>query len=177
MMRTTIRTPPPLGDFTPLSVHQEQTPESFYDGKPILYYHTTGAKAWIPKSQLGKLPFFPADLSSDPTEPEGTALNGTVEENVEQKVDLFVTSQYAFPFLTYPPTVAFQLTTTSRLEHSQSSAPPPSPASRSRTPRLVSTRSRPSAPATRPTNPSTSRSNSPTARQEATTSSTPSSSS
>ncbi|KAK3326612.1 regulator of volume decrease after cellular swelling-domain-containing protein [Apodospora peruviana] len=94
MMPTRIRSPPPLGDFTPLAEHQSKTPESFFDGKPILYYHAAGAKAWIPKSQRGSgLPFFPADLASDPTGPEGSALNGTADENVEQKVDLFVNSQ------------------------------------------------------------------------------------
>lgn len=94
MLLTTIRTAPALSDFTPLQEHQEQTPSSFFDGKPVLHYFTAGAKAWIPKSQLGKLVFFPEGLSSDPAGPEGTALNGTVEENVEQKVDVYVSSQY-----------------------------------------------------------------------------------
>ncbi|KAK3328285.1 regulator of volume decrease after cellular swelling-domain-containing protein [Cercophora scortea] len=93
MMPTRIRSQPSLGEFTPLAEHQEQTPQSFYGGKPVLHYHTTGAKAWIPASQRGKLPFFPADLESSPTAPEGSALNGTAEENVEQKVDLYVNSQ------------------------------------------------------------------------------------
>lgn len=95
MSLQTVRSPFSLNDYTPLSEHQEQTPSSFYDGKPVLHYRATGAKAWIPKSQLGKLPFFPADLSSEPTAPESSALNGQTEESVEQKVDLFVNSQYA----------------------------------------------------------------------------------
>lgn len=90
----TVRSPFSLSDYTPLSEHQEQTPDSFYDGKPVLYYHATGAKAWIPKSQLGRLPFFPADHSGEPTPPESSALSGQSEENVEQKVDLFVNSRY-----------------------------------------------------------------------------------
>jgi chloride channel, nucleotide-sensitive, 1A len=94
MMPTTVRSPPSLDDYTPLSEHQEQTPASFYGGKPVLHYHAAGAKAWIPKSQRGRLPFFPADLSTEPTAPEGGALNGSAEENVEQKVDIFVNSQY-----------------------------------------------------------------------------------
>ncbi|GAB1314447.1 Regulator of volume decrease after cellular swelling-domain-containing protein [Madurella fahalii] len=93
MSPATVRSPFALSDYTPLAEHQEQTPESFYDGKPVLYYHATGAKAWVPKSQRGKLPFFPADLSSAPTAPENGALNGLTEEHVEQKVDLFVNSQ------------------------------------------------------------------------------------
>ncbi|KAK4191250.1 regulator of volume decrease after cellular swelling-domain-containing protein [Podospora australis] len=93
MSLTTIRSPPPLSDFTPLAEHQEKTPESFYDEKPILYYHGAGAKAWISKSQRGKLPFFPADLESAPSAPESSALSDATEELVEQKVDLFVNSQ------------------------------------------------------------------------------------
>jgi hypothetical protein len=97
MSLQTVRSPFALSDYIPLTEHQEQTPDSFYDGKPVLYYHATGAKAWIPKSQRGKLPFFPADLSPEPTAPENSALSGQSEENVEQKVDLFVNSTYALP--------------------------------------------------------------------------------
>ncbi|KAK0635830.1 regulator of volume decrease after cellular swelling-domain-containing protein [Bombardia bombarda] len=93
MEPTTIRSPPSLGDFTSLAEHLTQTPSTFYGGKPVLHYHATGAKAWIPKSQLGSLPFFPADLESEVTAPEGAALNGTSEESVEQKVDIYVSSQ------------------------------------------------------------------------------------
>ncbi|SPQ21513.1 51df190b-7808-476b-a99f-dffb60a7d76f [Thermothielavioides terrestris] len=90
----TVRSPFALSDYILLSEHEEQTPESFYDGKPVLYYHATGAKAWIPKSQRGKLPFFPADLSSAPTAPENSALSGQSEDCVEQQVDLFVHSRH-----------------------------------------------------------------------------------
>jgi nucleotide-sensitive chloride channel 1A len=93
MLPATIRSPPSLENYTPLSEHQSQTPETFYGGKPVLYYHATGAKAWIPTSQRGSLPFFPADLGSDPSGPEGGVLNGTPEELVEQIVDLFVNSE------------------------------------------------------------------------------------
>ncbi|KAK1783533.1 regulator of volume decrease after cellular swelling-domain-containing protein [Copromyces sp. CBS 386.78] len=93
MAPTTIRTPPALADFKPLEDHLQQTPETFFGGKPVLYYHATGAKAWIAKSQRGRLPFFPADLESEPTDPEGAALSEGAEETVEQKVDLYVNSQ------------------------------------------------------------------------------------
>ncbi|KAK3402857.1 regulator of volume decrease after cellular swelling-domain-containing protein [Sordaria brevicollis] len=93
MAPTTIRTPPAIADFKPLEEHLQQTPESFFGGKPVLYYHATGAKAWIPKSQRGKLPFFPADLEAAPTAPEGAALSEGSEVTVEQKVDLYVNSQ------------------------------------------------------------------------------------
>lgn len=106
MSLATVRSPFALSDYTSLAEHQEQTPESFYDGKPVLYYHGTGAKAWIPKSQRGKLPFFPADLSSAPTAPENGALSGLTEEHVEQRVDLFVNSQYELLLqpISVPPT-------------------------------------------------------------------------
>ncbi|KAK3501748.1 regulator of volume decrease after cellular swelling-domain-containing protein [Neurospora crassa] len=93
MAPTTIRTPPALADFKPLEEHLRQTPETFFGGKPVLYYHATGAKAWIPKSQRGRLPFFPADLEAEPTAPESAALSEGAEETVEQKVDLYVNSQ------------------------------------------------------------------------------------
>ncbi|KAK3370355.1 regulator of volume decrease after cellular swelling-domain-containing protein [Podospora didyma] len=98
MLPETIRSPPSLSEFKTLAEHLEQTPETFYGGKPVLYYHATGAKAWVPKSQRGNLPFFPADLSSAPTEPESLALekltlDESPDENVEQKVDLYVSSK------------------------------------------------------------------------------------
>ena len=101
MLPTTIRSPPSTGDFIPLAEYQSQTPETFYSPKAVLHYHATGAKAWIPASQRAKLPFFPPDLASPPTAPEASTLNGAVEENVEQKLDLFVNSQYVVP--PFPP--------------------------------------------------------------------------
>ncbi|KAK0652343.1 regulator of volume decrease after cellular swelling-domain-containing protein [Cercophora newfieldiana] len=93
MMASTIRSAPSVGDYTPLAEHQQQTPETFFGGKPVLYYHAVGAKAWVPSSQRGRLPIFPADASSTPTAPENVALNGSSEEIVEQKVDLFINSE------------------------------------------------------------------------------------
>ncbi|KAL2117930.1 hypothetical protein VTJ04DRAFT_7590 [Mycothermus thermophilus] len=92
MSLQTVRRPFNVADYTPVSEHQEQTPESFFDGKPVLFYHATGAKAWLPKSQLGKLPFFPADLTSEPSAPENSTLTDQSEDLVEQKVDIFVNS-------------------------------------------------------------------------------------
>lgn len=92
MSLTTVRSPFVLSDYIPLSEHEEQTPDSFFDGKPVLHYHATGVKAWVAKSRLGKLPFFPADLTTEPTAPENSTL-GPTEANAEQKVDLFVNSR------------------------------------------------------------------------------------
>ncbi|KAK3374116.1 regulator of volume decrease after cellular swelling-domain-containing protein [Lasiosphaeria ovina] len=93
MLPSIIHSSPSLGDFKTLSEHLEQTPETFYGGKPVLHYHATGAKAWIPRSQLGHLPFFPADFSSTPTAPESSTLDESSEGTVEQKVDIFVDSR------------------------------------------------------------------------------------
>lgn len=95
----TIRSPPPLDSYTLLSEYQTQTPETFHGGKPVLYYHATGAKAWIPKTQRGSLPVFPADsTASAPTGPEGIVLNGDAEELIEERVELFVNSEYDYPW-------------------------------------------------------------------------------
>lgn len=61
MLPTTIHASPSLSDFTPLSEYQSTTPETFHGGKPVLHYHATGAKAWLPKDQQSALPIFPAD--------------------------------------------------------------------------------------------------------------------
>ena len=93
MLPTTIRSPPSVEDYTPLSEYQSQTPESFVGGKPVLYYHVAGAKAWIPKAQCGSLAVFPADSSASPSAPESEGLSGESEQLVEQKVDIFVNSE------------------------------------------------------------------------------------
>lgn len=93
MLPTTIRTPPSVGDFTPLEDYESQTPESFVGGKPVLHYHIAGAKAWIPKAQCSNLAIFPADTSEGPTGPEAGSINGDAEPLVEQKVDVFVNSE------------------------------------------------------------------------------------
>lgn len=93
---TTIRSPPSLDDYIPLAEHQSRTPSTFYGGKPVLHYHTTGAKAVLPASQRGSgLPFFPAD-SSTQAAPNGGS-EAREEELVEQTVDLFVNSEYVAP--------------------------------------------------------------------------------
>ncbi|KXH64085.1 hypothetical protein CSAL01_01332 [Colletotrichum salicis] len=93
MLPTTIRSPPSLGDFTPIEEHQSQTPASFFGGKPVLHFHLEGAKAWIPASQKGNLAVFPADVSTMASAPDGTTLREATEELVEQHVSVFVTSE------------------------------------------------------------------------------------
>lgn len=97
MLPTTIRSPPAEADFTPLAEYQSQTPESFTDGKPILHYHLSGAKATIPRSQCGSLAIFPQDSPAAPNASNGGDANDdeTAEELVEQTVDVFATSECA----------------------------------------------------------------------------------
>ena len=93
MPATTIRTPPAIENYTRLEEHQESTPESFFGGKPVLYYHGIAAKAWLPKSQRGSLPFFPQDFEGSATIPEGVSVDGAAEDTVEQQVELFVNTE------------------------------------------------------------------------------------
>ena len=89
MPPTTIRSPPSVGDYTPLEEYQTQTPETFVGGKPVLHYHVSGAKATIPKSQTGSLAVFPADAAPKET----SKANGEAEQVVEREVDVFVNSE------------------------------------------------------------------------------------
>jgi chloride channel, nucleotide-sensitive, 1A len=89
MLPTTIRSPPSVGDFTPLEEFQSQTPESFSGGKPILHFYLVGAKASAPKSQSNNLAIF----SSNAPAAESHATNGDSDPVVEREVDVFVTSE------------------------------------------------------------------------------------
>ncbi|KAF7562329.1 hypothetical protein G7046_g1818 [Stylonectria norvegica] len=93
MLPTTIRSPPSTDDYTSLSDYQSQTPQSFVGGNPILHYHVTGAKAWLPKSQRGRLAIFPADANDAPSAPEGDNSSSGGDELVERTVDIFVNSE------------------------------------------------------------------------------------
>ncbi|KXH41819.1 hypothetical protein CNYM01_06735 [Colletotrichum nymphaeae SA-01] len=101
MLPTTIRSPPSLGDFTPIEEYQSATPASFFGGKPILHFHLEDAKAWIPASQKGSLAIFPADVSTAASAPNGTTLKETTEELVEQHVSVFASSE---TFTIFSPT-------------------------------------------------------------------------
>ncbi|KFG79928.1 FPD1 [Metarhizium anisopliae] len=92
MLATTIRSPPSVDDYTPLSEYQSQTPESFSGGKPVLHFHLKGAVASIPRAQRGTLAIFPAD--SPAAENAVASTNGDTEGLVEQKVDVFVNSEH-----------------------------------------------------------------------------------
>ncbi|KAI0525483.1 regulator of volume decrease after cellular swelling-domain-containing protein [Xylaria bambusicola] len=86
-------------DFLPLSEYQSQTPETFFEGKPVLYFHDESIKAWVSNEKLEELFFFSQNSASEPTSlkptpPESHALDSedkhTCEEN---KVEVFVSSR------------------------------------------------------------------------------------
>ncbi len=88
MPSTTIHAAPALDSFTPLSEHQEQTPTSFYNAKPVLHYHAN-VRAIISGDQVSNLPIFPeapAEVS------EGDEADKIVSRVVES-VLVFVSSE------------------------------------------------------------------------------------
>ncbi|KAI1462397.1 regulator of volume decrease after cellular swelling-domain-containing protein [Annulohypoxylon moriforme] len=96
---TVIRTCPSAdNDFQPLSEYQAQTPETFFDGKPILYYHDENVKAWVSAEQHERLYIFskPSDDAStppSPSPPESYALENNGGQHLrEEKVEAFVAS-------------------------------------------------------------------------------------
>lgn len=91
MPTTTIRTPPSAADFTALPEYQAQTPDTFFDGKPVLHSRVAGARCWVPRAQRGSLPVFPSDCAAAPSGPEG-AVASSAEELVEQRLDVWVNS-------------------------------------------------------------------------------------
>ncbi|KAI8952264.1 regulator of volume decrease after cellular swelling-domain-containing protein [Xylaria longipes] len=86
-------------DFLPLSEYQAQTPETFFEGKPVLYFHDENVKAWVSNEQYEQLFFFSkatADNSAslNPTPPESHALgNEDKHTREEQNVEVFVSSR------------------------------------------------------------------------------------
>jgi len=88
MAYETISAAPTSRDFTPLSEHQEQTPGSFFTGKPVLHLHCPSAKIRILNAQLTSRPDFAA-LNDGHDAGDGDG------EVVISSVDVWVTSRYA----------------------------------------------------------------------------------
>ncbi|ETS77203.1 hypothetical protein PFICI_11077 [Pestalotiopsis fici W106-1] len=105
MLPTVIKNRPSAeADFQPLSEYQSQTPETFFDGKPVLYFHDEHIKAWCSPEQSSRLHIFSSgghvEEGSDaapnkpPTPPEALALenDGGKHLSEEDKVEVFVSS-------------------------------------------------------------------------------------
>jgi nucleotide-sensitive chloride channel 1A len=108
MLPTVIRSCPSAdNDFEPLSEYQSQTPETFFEGKPVLYFHDANIKAWSPVEQYDRLYFFSGERSPDklvqPTPPESYALENEGGKHIreESRVEVFVASKYVSSYGIY----------------------------------------------------------------------------
>ncbi|KAI0205100.1 regulator of volume decrease after cellular swelling-domain-containing protein [Astrocystis sublimbata] len=88
------------GDFLPLSEYQAQTPETFFEGKPVLHFHDENIKAWVSQQQYEQLYFFSKAAADNaaagtPTAPESHALGDEDKNNTreEENVEVFVSSK------------------------------------------------------------------------------------
>ncbi|KAK9419753.1 putative Protein LOT5 [Seiridium unicorne] len=93
MLPTVIKNRPSAGaDYQPLSEYQSQTPETFSDGKPVLYFHDEHIKAWCSPEQSERLHIFSG--GKQPTPPESHALENEGGKHLreEDKVEVLVGS-------------------------------------------------------------------------------------
>ncbi|KAI0392624.1 regulator of volume decrease after cellular swelling-domain-containing protein [Xylariaceae sp. FL0594] len=98
MLPVVIRSRPLADDdFQPLSEYQARTPETFFEGKPVLHFHDEHVKAWVSNDQHEQLFFFSKpteNTSSAPTPPESYALGDEAKDLLEEKkVEVFVSSK------------------------------------------------------------------------------------
>lgn len=91
MPPTTIHEAPNLEAFTSLAEHQSQTPASFFGAKPVLHYHSAGARALAPRDQISKLPVFSQRTDGPVESVTDEDAQGAVEVEV---VDAFISSEY-----------------------------------------------------------------------------------
>ena len=84
-------------DFQDKGEYQEQTPETFFGGKPVLHYHDVSVKAWVPADQRQRLQFFAERAGESlvvPTAPESHGLDETtLQTSSEALVETFVASK------------------------------------------------------------------------------------
>ncbi|KAH9909491.1 regulator of volume decrease after cellular swelling-domain-containing protein [Xylariomycetidae sp. FL2044] len=100
MLSTKINALPSAdNDFQPLSEYEAQTPATFFEGKPVLYYHDQNVKAWVSNEQAERLYFFSKlpegnDLIGHPSPPESYALGNRWGNPIreEERVEAFVTT-------------------------------------------------------------------------------------
>ncbi|KAL9085596.1 MAG: hypothetical protein Q9165_007496 [Trypethelium subeluteriae] len=98
-----IQSAPALENFTPLAEHQEQTPDTFFGGKPILHFHSTNAQLLIEKDALEANEAFSGlyNAQHEPTR-AGAPVNGDTAADTTRTqitvpdIDLWVTSESVF---------------------------------------------------------------------------------
>ena len=96
-----VHNAPSTSSFTPLPLHQSQTPDSFFSGPPILYHYSPSATLSLSTSDLASSTAFShfAEGGIRPANSALTTVNGDHEqdegdEEVEiQAVDIWVTSE------------------------------------------------------------------------------------
>ena len=92
---------PTSSSFNPLSIHQSQTPDSFFSGPPILYHHSPSATLKLHSRDLAAAPALSSLAEGAHGHANGTAttVNGDTgdeepdEELEVQGVDVWVTSE------------------------------------------------------------------------------------
>lgn len=89
MLLTTIVSAPTIDDFTPLSEHNEQTPGSFFAGKPVLHLQAPAARLQITKDDLESQEAIKALVAT--TDDVAADDQGLIEV---QDIDVWVTSRY-----------------------------------------------------------------------------------
>ena len=80
-----VESPPALQDFTLLSEHEEQTPNSFFPAKPVLHLHSPGANVKIPLEDVESQPALAGLRDEDVAGDEGQV--------VIEGVDIWVSSR------------------------------------------------------------------------------------
>lgn len=85
-----LQTPPSASSFTSLAEHQSRTPQSFYDGAPVLHYHSSRCKVIVLESDLAASHALNS-LRGGISNANGSSTEGT--EIVLEGVDVFVASE------------------------------------------------------------------------------------
>ncbi|KAI1812872.1 regulator of volume decrease after cellular swelling-domain-containing protein [Poronia punctata] len=99
MLPLLIKSCPSVEDFESLSEYQARTPDTFFEGKPVLHHRDDNVKAWVSNEQYEQLYFFSKPIADDsnplhPGPPESFALeNGGKDLREEKKVEVFVSSK------------------------------------------------------------------------------------
>ena len=96
-----IHETPTAEAFVSLSTHQSQTPESFFNGPPVLYHHSPSAKLSIQSSELALAPALTKLFEGSSATQNGSApvVNGDTPPAEDQElsvegIDVWVTSEY-----------------------------------------------------------------------------------
>jgi nucleotide-sensitive chloride channel 1A len=90
MSLTIINTAPTADAFTPLSEHHEQTPGSFFAGKPVLHLQAPASKLQVSKEDLEANQAVKGLVTT--TDDAAVDSEGLIEI---QDIDVWVTSRYA----------------------------------------------------------------------------------